>query len=217
MPVALYNQHGSPPCGLVRMVAKHLNIELELRNLDLLKGENFTAQFRKLNPYQRAPTLDDDGFILYESSAICYYLCNKYAPSSSIYPASPRSRALVDQILATITSTIQPHYFAFFKPRLYKLKKPTPEEISAFEENVLASFQNHIGKDGGYAVGDTLTLADLSLVAHLTMCYELQAVRSEKFPKLEAYYDRIKTQLPYFEDVNREAMIKRNELLKGLK
>lgn len=60
------------------------------------------------------------------------------------------------------------------KPRLYKLKKPTPEEISAFEENVLASFQNHIGKDGGYAVSDTLTLADLSLVAHLTMCYEVR-------------------------------------------
>lgn len=114
MPVALYNQNGSPPCALVRMVAKHLNAELELRNLDLFKGEHLTAQFMKLNPYHRAPTLDDDGFILYESSAICCYLCNKYAPSSSLYPACPRKKALVDQVLATITSTIQPHYFAFF-------------------------------------------------------------------------------------------------------
>ncbi|KAH9382633.1 hypothetical protein HPB48_023181 [Haemaphysalis longicornis] len=48
------------------------------------------------------------------SSAICTYLCNKFAPASSLNPSCPKSRALVDQVLATITSTIQPHYFTFF-------------------------------------------------------------------------------------------------------
>ncbi|XP_077551291.1 glutathione S-transferase 4-like [Haemaphysalis longicornis] len=217
MPVALYNQYGSPPCGLVRMVARHLDVELELRNLDMFKGEHLKPEYLTLNPYHKAPTLDDDGFILYESSAICTYLCNKFKPASSLNPSCPKSRAMVDQILATITSTIQPHYFAFFKPRFFDLKKPTPEDIAAFEENVLSSFDNHVGKDGGYAVGDMLTLADLSLAAHLTLCLELPVLRVDKFPRLKAYYERIKAELPYFDEINKPGIDLLNERLKGLK
>lgn len=48
------------------------------------------------------------------STAICYYLLNKYAPDSELYPKCPRGRARVDQVLATMTSTIQPPFMAFF-------------------------------------------------------------------------------------------------------
>lgn len=216
MPVALYNQYGSPPCALVRMVARHLGVELELRNLNLFTGEHLKPEYLKLNPYHKVPTMEDDGFILYESSPICTYLCNKFAPASSLYPACPRSRAQVDQVLATITSTIQPHYFAFLKPCFFDNHKPTPEEIAAFEENVLASFENHVGKDGGYAVGDGLTLADFSLVAHLTLCFEFPVVQVDKFPRLKAYYERIKAELPYFDEINKQSLDLLKECLREL-
>ncbi|XP_075539613.1 glutathione S-transferase 4-like [Dermacentor variabilis] len=217
MPVALYNQYGSPPCAFVRMVARHVGVDLELRNLDMFKGDHVTPEYLKLNPYHKAPTIDDNGFILYESSAIAYYLINKYAPSSTLCPSCPKLRAQVDQVLATVTSTIQPHYFAFFKPRFFDLKHPTPEEFAAFEENVLGGLQNHVGKDGGYAVGDSLTLADLTLLAHLTLCQELPVLRRDRFPRLRAFYTSVKTTLPYFDEINNQGIDLLNERLEGLK
>ncbi|KAL1426025.1 hypothetical protein MTO96_003494 [Rhipicephalus appendiculatus] len=217
MPVTLYNQYGSPPCGFVRMVARHVGVDLELYNIDMFKGDHLTPEYLKLNPYHKAPTIDDDGFILYESSAIAYYLINKYAPASTLYPSCPKLRAQVDQVLATVTSTIQPHYFTFFKPRFFDLQSPTAKEFVAFEENVLDALHNHVGNNCGYAVGNCLTLADLTLLAHLTLCLELPVLRRDRFPRLQEYYASIKAELPYFNEINQQGIDILKERLKGLK
>jgi glutathione S-transferase len=39
-----------------------------------------TPQYRALNPNGRIPTIDDDGYVLWESNAICRYLAMQYAP-----------------------------------------------------------------------------------------------------------------------------------------
>uniref|UniRef100_A0A2R5LH22 Putative glutathione s-transferase ixodes scapularis glutathione s-transferase n=1 Tax=Ornithodoros turicata TaxID=34597 RepID=A0A2R5LH22_9ACAR len=202
MAVDLYNINGSPPCGAVRMLAKILGLSVNVKDLDLFGGEHRKPDYVKLNPFSRVPTLVDDGFVLYESNAILYYLINKYQPDSELYPKCPKARANVDKILAAITSTIQPHYFAFFRPRFFNLKKPTEEDIAKLEDNVLRGL-GHLAGDGKYAVGNSLSLADISLVAHLTLPFELKFAGPEKFPRLVSYYNTIKEELPGFEEINR--------------
>ncbi|KAH6931734.1 hypothetical protein HPB50_000041 [Hyalomma asiaticum] len=204
MPAILYNLPGSPPCNFVRSLAKHLGVELTLKNLDFAKKEHLSEEYLKINPFHKVPTLDDDGFIIYESNAIAYYLLRKYAPESDLYPDCIKERARIDQCLAAVASTIQPHQLIFFRPRFWENKKPTEAEVASFEEFVVTGFQ-HLVTDK-FATGDKLTLADLCLVANLAITLENGAVDASRFPKLQAYYERVKSELPYFEEIFRPSI-----------
>ena len=66
MSPTLYYMAMSPPCRSVRLTAKALGLELELKLVDLMKGENLTPEFLALNPQHSIPTLVDGDVILWE-------------------------------------------------------------------------------------------------------------------------------------------------------
>ncbi|KAL1486625.1 hypothetical protein MTO96_046869, partial [Rhipicephalus appendiculatus] len=47
VPMELYHMDASPPCRAVRMVARHLNLSLNLITVNYMAGEHMTPQFRK--------------------------------------------------------------------------------------------------------------------------------------------------------------------------
>ncbi|XP_077508693.1 glutathione S-transferase 1-like [Amblyomma americanum] len=158
------------------------------------------AFWPQINPFHKVPAIDDNGFILYESSAIAYYLLRKYAPESELYPANITTRARIDQTLAVLSSNLHPQSAVFYRPRHYFKTKPSAEEVATFEQNVIKGFEHLLG-DGKFAVGDTLTIADLSLVSHLTLALEIDVVDEAKFSKLFSYYERVKSDISCFEKV----------------
>ncbi|CAG2114719.1 unnamed protein product, partial [Medioppia subpectinata] len=101
MTIDLYFLSLSPPCRAVLMTAKHLNIDVNIKNVDFSKSEHMSPEYLKLNPTHKVPTIVDDELVLFESRAIMQYLCNKYAPKDSLYPSDPKQRALVDRWLNT--------------------------------------------------------------------------------------------------------------------
>ena len=56
----------SAPCRGPMMVAKALGIELNLKVVDLQKGEQLKPEFVALNPQHTVPTLVDGDFVLWE-------------------------------------------------------------------------------------------------------------------------------------------------------
>uniref|UniRef100_A0A1E1X6S2 Putative glutathione s-transferase n=1 Tax=Amblyomma aureolatum TaxID=187763 RepID=A0A1E1X6S2_9ACAR len=202
MSLTLYNLPGSPPCGFIQALAQLLGIVLNIRNLNFEEKEHFSPEYLKINPFHKVPAIDDNGFTLYESSAIAYYMLRKYAPESELYPANITSRARIDQILAVLSSNLHPQSAVFFRPRFSLQSKPSAEEVATYEQNVIKGFEHLLG-DGKFAVGDTLTIADLSLVSHLTLALEIDCVEAAKFLKLFSYYERVKSELPCFEKVFR--------------
>jgi glutathione S-transferase len=54
-----------------------------------------TPEFAALNPNRRVPVIVDDGFALYESMAINFYLAKKH--QSALYPADAKNEALAWQ------------------------------------------------------------------------------------------------------------------------
>src|SRR5271157_503067 len=67
----------------------------ELVVVDMAARRHREQPYLSLNPYGRVPTLEEDGFILFESSAILNYL-EATRPSPPLVPADARGRALVD-------------------------------------------------------------------------------------------------------------------------
>src|SRR5262249_59249708 len=78
---------------LIAFVEKQIPHELAV--VDMAARRHREQPYLSLNPYGRVPTLDDDGFVLFESTAILNYL-EATRPTSPLGPADARGRAMVD-------------------------------------------------------------------------------------------------------------------------
>jgi glutathione S-transferase len=78
----------------VRIALLEKNVSCELVEVDMRARAHKAPQFLALNPYGRVPVLEDDGFVLAESTAILDYLEARH-PEPALVPADPQGRALV--------------------------------------------------------------------------------------------------------------------------
>lgn len=66
MPLDFYWMPASAPCRSVRLTAKAVGVELNLKEIDLMAGEQMKPEFVALNPQHCIPTLVDEDFVLWE-------------------------------------------------------------------------------------------------------------------------------------------------------
>src|SRR3546814_16931899 len=71
----------------VLALVKHLGLDAEFIEVDLMAGGLKAADYARLNPNMKAPTLVDGDRVLWESSALMAYLCIK--AGSDLWPARP--------------------------------------------------------------------------------------------------------------------------------
>ena len=116
------------------------------------------APFRKINPNGVTPTIDDNGFILWESAAILQYLA-ELNPGAGLLPTEAKEKAIVLQWLAWEGATFAPALLGFF----FAMTAPEPDEatVGATKEAFLATLailNNQLaGKDyvcGEYSIAD---------------------------------------------------------------
>jgi glutathione S-transferase len=99
MPMRLYVLPPSPRAFKVIALKHHLGIECEMRIVDLAKGDQLAPEYIAMNPNRKMPVLEDDGYVLWESNAILFYLASK-KPSSGLWPSDVKHQADVLRWLA---------------------------------------------------------------------------------------------------------------------
>lgn len=166
MPIDLYYLPGSAPCRGAMLTAAAVGVELNLKNTDLMKGEHLTPEFLKLNPQHTIPTLDDNGFALWESRAIQQYLADKYGKSDSLYPKDPAKRALVNQRLYFDMGTLYQRFGDLYYPMMFAGAPKDEEKVKKLDEALV--FLDGFLAGSRYAAGDHLTIADHSLAASVS-------------------------------------------------
>src|ERR1700757_4831376 len=84
MPLKIYGVARSRTFRTLWM-AKELGLDYEHAKIDFATGESRTPAHLALNPNGHVPVIDDDGFVLWESMAINFYLAKKYG-TGTLYP-----------------------------------------------------------------------------------------------------------------------------------
>jgi glutathione S-transferase len=89
--------HGSARSRAQRTLWMTFELGIPYEHDDLLPRSpgTKTPEFLALNPNARLPVIEDDGFVLYESMAINFYLAKKH--NSPLYPTDPKLEALALQ------------------------------------------------------------------------------------------------------------------------
>jgi glutathione S-transferase len=160
----------SPRAFKVLLTANHLGIDYELHMVDLTKGDQKSPAFTALNPNQRMPVLEEDGYSLWESNAIIEYLASK---RSGWLPTDVRDRLALTKWLHWDSNHWDPTCAIFVFERLVKpffnLGETSAEEIARGETqfNRMAAVLNGELEKHRFITGDALTIADLSIGSSL--------------------------------------------------
>ncbi|XP_065205024.1 uncharacterized protein LOC135834946 [Planococcus citri] len=201
MAVTVYYSLHSPPCRAVLFTLTALNITHEKQFVNLRKQEQLVESFIKINPHHTIPTIKDGDFVLWESHAIDTYLANKYDKTHQFYPKEPTKRAIVDQQLHFEHKKI----FSVFEELVKELKKGS-KSVSKGEREMVASmyqfleglFQN----SNKYISGDSITIADFSLIPTVTTVDLFVRIDKVLYPKLFSYIKLCESTFPDYQAIN---------------
>lgn len=145
--------------------------------------------------------MDDNGFIIWDSHAICAYLVDKYADDDTLYPKDLQLRAKCNQrlffdasrlfvLLRDITLPI------FFEGCTEISQDKIKSMITSLE--ILEAFLSI----DPFLVGSSITIADICLGLTVSYIDMYVTVTDEKFPKIMAWLNRISQTIPIFNEMN---------------
>jgi glutathione S-transferase len=166
--IKLYVFLGSPRAFNVMAVANHLGIEYQTQALNPTQGEHLAAAYAAINPNKRIPTLEEDGFVLWEANAITEYLASK-KPEAGLLPADSRQRADVTRWQFWSISSWEQACAGMSYERVVKkllgLGEPDAAKVKEAEDlfHRYAQVLNDHLKGHNCVVGNSPTLADFAI------------------------------------------------------
>ncbi|KAF7362985.1 Glutathione S-transferase [Mycena venus] len=153
--------------GIVALVLAEKQIPFEHVLVNLDSKDHKTPEYLAKHPFGQVPVIDDDGFILYESRAICRYLAEKYADQGTpLLPKGLKERALVEQAASVEFANFFPAVIKIVRESVAKARRGLPIDQAAVDEGLtelsakLDVYEVILGKQK-YLAGDEFTVADV--------------------------------------------------------
>jgi glutathione S-transferase len=212
----LYGSSLSPYVRKVLAFAGEKGIELDLQPTGF---PNPSPEYLEASPFGKMPALRDGEFSLADSSAIIHYLEARF-PEPALIPSDPQLRGrtiwfeeFADTILVSCGAKI--FFNLIVAPRF--LGRPGDEEAARQAElndlpPILGYLERTVPGDGGYLVGDSLTLADIAVAGPFANFRHTKTkVCPETYPRTVAYVDRILSRPSLAAWVEREAAMLERE------
>ena len=142
-----------------------LNMEFERVDAGMAFGVNNTPEYKAMNPNALVPTIDHDGFILWESHAIVRYLAGLRGPSV-LLPADVRTAADADRWMDWYATTLWNN----LRPVFWALVRTPPEKrdmvmVENHRKAMAANFEivDRQLADRPYLAGAAFSMADIPM------------------------------------------------------
>ncbi len=169
-----------------------LGLPFERIDAGMQHGVVTTPEYQVLNPNSRVPTIDDDGFVLWESNAIVRYLALKYG-LGKLCPRGIRARADSDRWMDWTTAQLS----GTFREVFWGTVRTPPEKrnLSLIERNRVATASTLDIADRALAerpfiAGERLTMGDIPLGCFVHLWMSMPIERPEH-PHLAAWHRRL--------------------------
>jgi glutathione S-transferase len=169
---------------------EELGLKYERVDAGMQYGVVQTAEYRKMNPNSLVPTIEDDGFVLWESHAIVRYLAARHG-AGTLWPSDLRVRADADRWMDW-TFTFQ----ASFRTVFWGLVRTPAEkrDMNAIEEArkkcaELLAIPDAALQGRQYLAGN-FSMGDIPLGCHVHLWMRLPIERAT-LPNLKAWFDRL--------------------------
>ena len=181
---------------------KELNIPYNQKDVGGPFGGVDTPEYKKMNPNSTIPTLQDEGFTLWESNAILRYLTEKYDHSHLLLARDLQEKAAADKWMDWSSANLFDH----IKQMMNKIVRVPeadrdPAQAKIIYQNIekLLKIADDALATQAYFSGDKFGIADIAIAPLFYPWHKIVTERSE-FPHLERWYQTL-TKRPAFQEI----------------
>ena len=177
----------------VVFTAQLLELPFERIDAGAAFGITKTPEYLARNPNALVPTLEDDGFILWESNVIVRYLAAKH-PDGGLHPQDLRNRfdaeRWMDWQQTTLNGAGRDAFIQLIRTPEEKRNMQAIAASVAATEPLLAVLDAHLARRP-YIAGDRLTMADIPIACEMHRWWGLPLEHPEH-PHLRRWYEGLR-------------------------
>jgi glutathione S-transferase len=178
-------------------VAEELGLKYERVDAGMQFGVTKTPEYLRMNPNSLVPTIEDDGFVLWESHTIVRYLSAKHG-MGKLCPPDPKARADAERWMDwafTFQSAMRAVFWGLIRT------PPEKRDAKAIEDGRLQSIKlaeilNRHLENKAYVAGSNFTMGDIPIGCEVQR-YMRVPVERPKLPALEAWFERLRQRAPF--------------------
>jgi glutathione S-transferase len=172
-------------------------LEFERVNVDLSKREQKSPEYLKIHPFGQIPALDDEGFVVYDSTIINEYLEDEY-PYPALMPEGSEGRARA-RMMEDFRDT---HFNPPCVRLIYETRKPEAER----DTNLVAAAKADIAKcferidrelQGKEYLAGSFSLADIAFMANFDLLDRFQIAVDPKHKSSIDWIARLKARASF--------------------
>ena len=193
--LTLYGDSISGNCQKTKWTADYLGVDYDWLEVNVVEGGTRSDAFMAMNPSGQVPVMRlPDGRILPQSNAIILYLAETYA-SEALIPTDPFEKAKMMSWLFWEQYSHEPYIAVrrFRKTFMNMTDDELDPQLLARGRRALGVMEMQL-TFSNYFVGDSMTLADIALVAYTRVADE-GGFDLNEFPNVQRWIARVETDL----------------------
>jgi glutathione S-transferase len=195
--IKLYHFPQSTNSRKVRIALLEKGLEFERILIDLSKKEQKNPEYLKIHPFGQVPALDDEGFIVYDSTIINEYLEDEY-PYPPLLPEDSEGRARARLMEDFRDNTFNPQFLEI----IHEIRKPEGERDLKLIEHAKAEITKcfeGIEKqlEGREYLAGAFSLADIAYMPNIDLLERFKIPVDAKYKNMLAWMERLKARPSY--------------------